>query len=72
MKNTTMYHSEEDYENGVKCEVCGEEIDCDCMQCHKCDSSLDCDTCGLCHSDGWEAGACRSRENDPDYDPFDI
>lgn len=31
-----------------------------------------CDMCGGCHIDGWEAGACWSMENDPDYDPMDI
>ena len=70
MKNTIMYH--ENYDNDIKCETCGELIDCDCMQCHECNPSLTCDTCGLCHTDGWEAQDCWASENDPDYDPFDI
>lgn len=56
----------------MKCEECGKEIDCDCMGCHECNPELTCETCGLCHSDGWEAGACWDEANDPDYDPFDI
>ena len=70
MKNTKMYY--ENYDDDIKCETCGELIDCDCMQCHECDDSLTCDTCGLCHTDGWEAMDCWASENDPDYDPFDI
>ena len=70
MKNITMYY--ENYDDDIKCETCGNLIDCDCMQCHKCDDSLTCDTCGLCHIDGWEAQDCWASENDPDYDPFDI
>lgn len=70
MKNTIMYH--ENYDDDIKCEACGNLIDCDCMQCHECDNGLDCDTCGLCHIDGWEAQDCLASENDPDYDPFDI
>ena len=69
MKNTIMYH--ENYDD-IKCETCGNLIDCDCMQCHECDDSLTCDTCGLCHIDGLEAQDCWASENDPDYDPFDI
>ena len=70
MKNTIMYH--ENYDNDIKCETCGNLIDCDCMQCHECDDSLTCDTCGLCHTDFWEAQDCWASENDHDYDPFDI
>ena len=70
MKNTTMYY--ENYDDDIKCETCGNLIDCDCMQCHECDDSLTCDTCGLCHIDGLEAQDCWASENDPDYDPFDI
>ena len=70
MKNTTMYY--ENYDDDIKCETCGELIDCDCMQCHECDDSLTCDTCGLCHIDSLEAQDCWASENDPDYDPFDI
>ena len=70
MKNTTMYY--ENYDDDIKCETCGNLIDCDCMQCHECDDTLTCETCGLCHIDGWEAQDCWASENDPDYDPFDI
>lgn len=56
MKNTIMYH--ENYDDDIKCETCGNLIDCD--------------TCGLCHTDFWEAQDCWASENDPDYDPFDI
>ena len=59
-------------DDDIKCETCGNLIDCDCMQCHECDDTLTCDTCGLCHIDGWEAQDCWASENDPDYDPFDI
>lgn len=31
-----------------------------------------CEVCGGEHIDVWEANACWSEENDPDYDPFDI
>lgn len=31
-----------------------------------------CEICGCEHIDSWEAGACWSSHNDPDYDPFDI
>ena len=40
--------------------------------CIYCDDTLTCETCGLCHTDTWEAQDCWSSENDPDYDPFDI
>ncbi len=56
----------------MKCDKCGNEIDCDCMGCHECEPELTCETYGFCHIDGWEAVACWSSENDPNYDPFDI
>ena len=56
----------------ILCERCKSIIDCDCMECHHCHPETVCDTCGLCHIDMWEASACWSMENDPDYDPFDI
>lgn len=56
----------------MKCDKCGNKINCDCMGCHQCHPELTCETCGLCHIDGWEAGACWAEANDPDYDPFDI
>lgn len=31
-----------------------------------------CEDCGACHIDGWEAMACWSFLNDPDYDPWEI
>ncbi len=54
------------------CERCKSIIDCECMECHHCHPETICDTCGFCHIDMWEASACWSMENDPDYDPFDI
>lgn len=54
------------------CKLCNAVIDCECMECHNCHPETICDTCGLCHIDMWEASACWSMENDPDYDPFDI
>ena len=56
----------------MKCDKCGNKIDCDCMGCHECHPEYTCETCGFCHIDGWEAGACWSLANDPDHDPFDI
>lgn len=56
----------------MKCDKCGNEINCDCMGCHECHTELTCETCGFCHIDSWEAGACWSLENDPANDPFDI
>lgn len=56
----------------VECKKCRMKIDCDCMECHYCNPEAKCSECGFCHSDGWEAGACWSFHNNPDYDPFDI
>ncbi|WP_349652110.1 hypothetical protein [Lactococcus lactis] len=56
----------------MKCDKCGNEIGCDCMGCHECHPEFTCKTCGFCHIDSWEAGACWDEANDPDYDPFDI
>lgn len=55
-----------------KCKKCGNIIDCECGGCHECHPEYTCDTCGLCHTDSWEAGACWSEVNEPDYDAFDI
>ena len=70
--NRGIKEDDDEDDGDIKCESCGNLIDCDCMQCHECNSSLTCDTCGLCHIDGWEAQDCWASENDPDYDPFDI
>ena len=70
--NRAIKEDDDGDDSDIKCESCGNLIDCDCMQCHECNSSLTCDTCGLCHTDGWEAQDCWASENDPDYDPFDI
>lgn len=56
----------------VICDKCKSVIYCECMECHNCHPEAICNTCGLCHIDMWEASACWSMENDPDYDPFDI
>lgn len=56
----------------TKCDECGAVIDCECMTCHECYPEATCETCGLCHSDHWEAMHCWSMANDPDYDPRDI
>lgn len=60
------------WEEYSTCHKCNRRIDCECMGCHYCSPEFTCETCGACHIDGWEAVACWSMENDPDYDPMDI